>query len=78
MNFNYTSNSFSLHLIFTKILGYKKFCRSSSSSFVGDEMGEPDRDGPLILKVGSAVKSFLGGVFLVGLVGKLLYGVGSA
>ena len=51
------------------MLGYKKFCLSSSSSFVGDEAGEPDLDGPLILSVGRAVSSNFG-VFLGGATGK--------
>jgi hypothetical protein len=63
-NIHYTSNSFNLHLLFTKMLGYKKFCVSSSSSFVGD-VGEPDRDGPLMESVGSAVNSFLGVFFVL-------------
>lgn len=57
-----------MHLVFTNMLGYKKFCLSSSSSFVGDEIGDPDLDGPLILSVGRAVSSSFGVFF--GAVGK--------
>lgn len=61
---HYTSNSSNLLLIFTKMLGYKKFCVSSSSSFVG-VVGDPEREGPLTLSVGRAARSFLGVFFVV-------------
>ena len=70
---HYTSNSFNLLLVFTKMLGYKKFCVSSSSSFVGD-VGDPEREGPLILRVGKAVRSFFGVFFTFW---RLLNGTGS-
>jgi hypothetical protein len=55
------------------MLGYKKFCVSSSSSFVG-VVGEPEREGPLMLSVGKAARSFFGVFFVLG---GILYGTGS-
>lgn len=67
---NYTSNSLSSLLIFTKSLScsfsYKKFCFSSSSvGVVGDWFLDGAGEGPLIDSVGNAAKSFLGVFFVL-------------